>query len=106
MVSPEDSFYKTANSQWNYTDLSLLNKSLNIEPSGFEKGGRYKLCKDSLIMKNNEKNDLIVELGCSTGEKLVYLKNKFNFKKGIGYDLAYKQEREFRGCNIFKNCTY
>ena len=52
MVTPEDSFYKKHRKQWNYTKLSLLNKALSSAPIGcFEKGERYKLCKDSLIMK-------------------------------------------------------
>lgn len=108
MVTPEDSFYKKHRKQWNYTKLSLLNKALSSAPIGcFEKGERYKLCKDSLIMKNDNAKDLIVELGCSTGETLVYLKNRFNFKKGIGFDLAYKKEREFSGCKFLsQNLNY
>lgn len=86
--------------------MSLLNKALRIAPIGcFEKGERYKLCKDSLIMKKNNKNDLIVKLGCSTGEKLFYLllTNPNYFYKSISNDYLWTGVKKKYYVNIIQS---
>lgn len=68
--SPEQSFYQ----KYNTYLIHPYDVGASGVPQGFEKGGRYRICTDSLDANQGIGRRLIVELGCAAGERLMYLK--------------------------------
>ena len=100
MKSPEEFFYKEKTLEKHFINKLDLEKSINYQPDSFKKGGRYKICKDSLEKNNLNKTKLIVELGSGSGNCLMHLKSQFGFKEGIGFDLVYKDKFQYNGCKF------
>ena len=102
MDNPEESFYKK--NFINFFDDFDFNKltSTKIQrPNSFEYDGRYRICIESLDKNRDLERNLIVELGCSTGETLVFLKNNYGFKNAIGCDFIFNQEIEHNNFRFF-----
>ena len=95
--APEEIFYETQQSFSGF-----------IEPTPetgrmFEAGGRYAVVADSLRREPMKCRDIIAELGCGKGDKLIYAKDKFDFDKAVGVDLCFA-EKAIRGneeCEFF-----
>ena len=94
--SREELFYKKYNSY----DLRTLELPLGSVPEAFQKGGRYSICSKSLDSNLQIPRGLIVELGCASGDRLVYLRSKYGFAEGLGVDLAYDEPVNFSGCSF------
>ena len=76
MITKEEQFYKKHfNNFFKEGDLNDFDSYKNQRPHHFEKSGRYRICIDSLNKNVNIRKNLIVELGCSTGVTLKFLKN-------------------------------
>jgi SAM-dependent methyltransferase len=58
----------------------------------FEEGMRYAICNQSLALDPLIDRNIIVELGCGNGEKLLYLQHKYDFDQAIGIDLGFTTE--------------
>lgn len=97
MTSAEERFYK----KYNKYDLDMLNIQSNQVPEGFQLGGRYNICINSIDKNCLMNRKLIVELGCASGERLLYLKKKFNFKASMGCDLAFNEEYQIDNSFFF-----
>ena len=100
MKTPEEIFYKETTLEKRFIDQLDLEKSIKYQPVDFKKGGRYKICKDSLQKNKLNNTKLIVELGSGSGNCLMYLKSQFGFNKGIGFDLVYKDKFQYSGCKF------
>lgn len=58
----------------------------------FSKGKRYHLVKEIIPLLKNR--NTLVELGCSLGQTLIYMTEKYGFNKGVGIDIAIKNKIE------------
>lgn len=77
--SAEENFYKTSN---NWEVKSLGGRT----PAAFSLGGRYRICCEALDANRRIGKKLIVELGCGSGECLMYLKSRYGFRSAEGVD--------------------
>jgi SAM-dependent methyltransferase len=95
-VSAEEVFYKKSNQY----QICPYDSTAHGEPQGFESGGRYRICRDSLDANHALGRGLIVELGCGAGERLMYLKTRYFFADALGIDLAFREGFEIGGCRF------
>jgi len=93
MVSPEEVFYSSNNA----TKPSIPS---DVTRKDFEYGKRYYICKDSLDREPLIRRSLITELGCSNGQRLLYLKEQYRFENAVGVDLGFNCEYKI-GTSIF-----
>jgi len=66
----------------------------------FDFGQRYYICKKSLDLDPFVQRQLVAELGCGNAQKLLYLKEKYNFEHSVGIDLGFSCEHTI-GKSVF-----
>lgn len=93
MTSPESKFYSS------YAATTPCLPSDETEKS-FEYGQRYYICKNSLDSDPLVQRQLIAELGCGNAQRLLYLKEKYNFEHSVGIDLGFNDEHKI-GKSVF-----
>ncbi len=102
MSNQEEKFYKKifryGNKDFDFTKLESIQ---NLRPASFDKGGRYRICIDALENNKNIGRNLIVELGCSKGDTLAFLKKNYGFHNAIGCDFIFNEEINFDNCKFF-----
>lgn len=105
--SPEEVFYATQQS------LSGFIEPIPETARLFEAGGRYALIADSLRREPLMCRRIIAELGCGKGDKLIYVKETFDFAKAVGVDLCFANkvirgsgECEFYAANLNHNWPF
>ena len=86
MKASEERFYSSQQPLTSYA------KPYNCTASCFEAGCRYSIITHSLRDSPVENRDLIVELGCGDGSRLLYLKRQFSFCNSLGIDLRFSKE--------------
>ncbi len=101
MVNNEDFYKKNFREFYKDYDFDKFNLNKNIRPDCFNNQGRYRICIDSLNKNKHIKKNLIVELGCSHGENLIFLKNNYEFKKAIGCDILFNEKLNHNNCEFF-----
>ena len=102
MSTKEEEFYKKHfNNFFKDGNLNDFESYINQRPHHFDKCGRYRICIDSLDKNKNLKRNLIVELGCSTGITLKFLKNNYGFRNAIGCDFIFNEEINHDNCKFF-----
>jgi SAM-dependent methyltransferase len=92
-ASPEEAFYRQSALHPGQTPRQM--------PPSFLTGGRYQICELSLTQAPPWANDLIVELGCGSGEHLLWLKERFQFANSLGIDLGFG-DYAHQGSAVFK----
>lgn len=60
-------------------------------PPSFALSGRYRICTNSLDETPIANRSSIVELGCGSGDHLLYLKQKYGFHSSLGIDLGFAE---------------
>ena len=85
MASPEEKYY---------SDTNRVDAAVTADPRGFQRGGRYRICHDSLTSFPMARRELAVELGCGNGGRLVHLREQFDFKQALGVDFSFEQSVE------------
>lgn len=85
MASPEEKYYSHTN---------RVGAAVKADPLGFQRGGRYHICHDSLSASPMARRELAVELGCGNGGRLLHLREQFNFKQALGVDFSFEQSVE------------
>jgi len=102
MSNREEKFYKkifrNVNKDFDFNNLNSIYKS---RPDSFNEGGRYRICIDSLDKNKNLGRNLIVELGCSKGDTLAFLKRNYGFQNAIGCDFIFNEEINCDNCKFF-----
>ncbi len=102
MSTKEESFYKNDfRKAYKDYDFKQSNSYKNLRPDCFDIGGRYRICIDALDKNKKIEKNLIVELGCSTGETLSFLKNNYGFENAIGCDFIFNEKIEINNCQFF-----
>jgi len=86
-ISSEEAFY----SSYATTEPCIPSDETSKE---FIYGKRYYICKESLDRESPTRRSLIAELGCSNGQKLLYLKEKYRFDNSLGFDLGFNSEHK------------
>lgn len=81
--TPEEAFYSSQN--------PISNKLLPTAASAtcFDKGERYSIIARSLAAEPIRNSNLISELGCGDGSRLLYLQEKYGFSSALGIDLRF-----------------
>lgn len=74
---------------------------LNTTAEEFHYGKRYYICNNSLNLDPPAHRELIAELGCGNGQRLIYLKENYGFKTSVGLDLGFSSEHKI-GTSIFR----
>ena len=94
MTSPESVFYSS------YAATTPCLPSDDTEKA-FEYGQRYYICKKSLDSDPLVQRQLIAELGCGNAQRLLYLKEKYNFECSVGIDLGFGNEHKIERSIFF-----
>lgn len=84
-MTSEEKFYTT---QKNFNTVAI---PTTHTATAFAPGARYAIVKDSFERDPLSRSNTIVELGCSNGENLMWLKENYSFSKAIGIDLCFSQ---------------
>ena len=102
MSTAEENFYKKnfRNTVQSY-DFNEFELYENQRPIQFNKGGRYRICIDSLDKNKKIGRNLILELGCSKGETLKFLKNNYGFNNAVGCDFIFNEEINHKNFKFF-----
>ncbi len=87
IISPEEAFY----SSYAATEPCIPSDETSND---FEYGKRYYICKESLDRESPIRRSLIAELGCGSGQRLLYLKEKYRFENSVGFDLGFNSEHK------------
>lgn len=85
MASPESEFYSSYFSTTPTLPCVETGKA-------FSDGKRYYICKQSLDNQPVKHRELIVELGCGNGSRLLFLKERYGFQHAKGFDLGFCRE--------------
>jgi ubiquinone/menaquinone biosynthesis C-methylase UbiE len=85
--SPEEIFYSSQNQT---ASIAMPSEQTAL---AFARGMRYSIINESLSKNHLPDREMIVELGCSNGEKLLYLKSLHGFSHALGIDLCFLNEK-------------
>jgi SAM-dependent methyltransferase len=95
MLSADEQFYRTS------AGAVPCLPTRETEELFFGYGKRHYICQESLDKNPPTRRNLIVELGCSNGQGLLYLKERYGFSRSIGIDLGFNTEHQL-GSSVFK----
>lgn len=86
MITPEEAFY----SSYAFKEPSMPSDETYRD---FEYGKRYFICQESLTKQPLARRNLITELGCGDGQRLLYLKERYSFEESVGIDLRFNTQQ-------------
>jgi SAM-dependent methyltransferase len=87
-IAPEEVFY----SRHQLSSPSFPSSDTYLQ---FKPGTRYSIVRESIEKNTAAPRNLIAELGCSDGSRLIYTKELFGFSRAIGLDLLFSMDRPY-----------